>query len=231
MQGDNNNNTQFIPSSTLVWNGMGPHYYHPIPTAAPIQSKPTETPAELLDENWSSGLYECCGKDCSCSGEDCNCCTCCLASCCGGVAMAFLLERLGITPSSCGTICLYTISDMISIRSLIQLGAISTRKSLALKLGRNESSCESCCIICCCFPCAIAQMERDVISRKYKFDTPKFNGDHQSCIDASMGCVGAISSDSYPHKIDQAQTNTTGLKAPFTQNRMLRYYIRTGVSE
>lgn len=222
----NNGVQQFTP----VMNGMNPNNYTSIPTAPPMQNtinQPLrETPTELLNDNWSSGICDCCGK--GCDGKESNCCTCCLAGCWGGLAMAFLLERLGLVSNSCGPTLLFTAADMISVRSLLQFSALSLRRSLISKLGRKETQCDSCCIVTFCFPCALAQMERDAMHYDYKFDTPKLDkSDHNSYMNVCMACAGGISSDSFPHKIHQAGQQTTRFQMPFTQNRMLRYYIRT----
>lgn len=211
------------------YNGMGiysnPPIYKPIPTTpfppnnTPNNAPSTETPDELKGPEWSSGICGCC------CAEDSNCGTCCLAGCCSGVALAFLMERLQLFPNSICPILLFTLEEIFSARSLIQMSALSLRRSLVTKLERNETQCESCCYMCCCFPCAIAQMERDAIKHNYKFrktKTEKKEVEH--CLDTFMACFGGVSEDMQLYTEDKTHKP---LAAPFTQNSMLRYYIRT----
>jgi len=44
--------------------------------------------------------------------------------------------------------------------------------NLSRKLGRTETACESLCISAFCYPCAIAQLQRDALSREYVFQEP-----------------------------------------------------------
>jgi hypothetical protein len=49
---------------------------------------------------------------------------------------------------------------------------MSLRMNLSRKLGRTETVCESLCISAFCYPCAIAQLQRDALSREYVFQEP-----------------------------------------------------------
>jgi hypothetical protein len=208
----------------LIPNGMGGKINYTMVPQTPVTDKPkaTETPQELLNPDWSSGLCECCGKDCACR-DDCNCGTCCLASCWSSLQMGFTLEHLGIVSSSIVPTLLYTIAELFTARTLLLMTSVTLRRSLVTKLGRKENSCESCCIMCCCFPCGIAQIERDVKKRNYVFDTPTLDKSNLcSCIDVISAYCGGISKDSFP----RARDPKLNLGAPFTKNSMFRYYTR-----
>lgn len=214
-------NTQ--PPFQVVWNGMdGQQQYTTVPTMPVIENTIPETPHELLNEKWSSGLCDCCGKDCRC-GDDCNCGTCCLAGCWSSLQMGWTLEHLGLVSSSIVPILVHTCAEVLLIRSLLLLSSVTLRRSLVNKLGRKEDPCYSCCAMCCCFPCAIAQIERDTIAHNYKFNPTKLDkSNYQSCIDVTASCCGGISNDSVPRARDPRRK----LGTPFTKNSMFRYYTR-----
>jgi Cys-rich protein (TIGR01571 family) len=211
------------PTIQIIPNGMNGQVYTMVPTLqTPEKPKATETPEVLKNPNWSSSLCDCCGKDCAC-GDDCNCGTCCLAGCWSSLQMGFTLEHLGIVSSSIMPTLLYTIAELFTARTLLLMTSITLRRSLVTKLERKENPCESFCIMCCCFPCGIAQIERDIKARNYVFDTPTLDKSNLcSCTDVISACCGGISKDSFPHARDPKKQ----LGTPFTKNSMFRYYTR-----
>jgi Cys-rich protein (TIGR01571 family) len=153
----------------------------------------------FTNDNWSSGL-------CGCCGQNGNPGFFCLACCCGGIAQGILLEDLGIVSSCACPVALYMLLEGVTGRSALLLILTSLRVSLSKKLGRKEGPCCSFCISCCCYPCAVAQIHRDVMDpeRGYVFKTPeKFE-------DKVNGFLGGISRDMKPESHTQ----------PFTKNGM-----------
>jgi Cys-rich protein (TIGR01571 family) len=200
---------------------MGPGsqpYYTPLPTAPP-QTPSNEIQVEPHAQ-WSSGICDCC------SGEGSNCGTCCLAGICGGVALAFLMEKLELVPSSICPMVIFTVQEIISGRSLVQMSAFAFRRSLVLKADIKENPCDTFCNVCCCFPCAIAQMERDAEKYGYVFSKPiTGKGQMTDLAEGCTACVGGASNDRT--LIQKKKQAVTPMAAPFTQNGMSRlYYIR-----
>ena len=118
-----------------------------------------------MNTGWSSGL-------CACCGQDGNPGFFCLACCCGSVAQGVLLKDLGLVSSCVCPVIIYTALDVMFARSFMCMILASLRMSVSDKLKRGEGSCSSLCIAACCYPCALAQMERDAraTGRGYEFD-------------------------------------------------------------
>jgi Cys-rich protein (TIGR01571 family) len=118
-----------------------------------------------IGEHWSSGICDCCQHDA-------NYGFCCLASFLPGVAHAILLKDLGIFESCTLPAVCYCGIDLCTSMSIMPLILMSLRMNLSRKLGRTETVCESLCISAFCYPCAIAQLQRDALSREYVFQEP-----------------------------------------------------------
>ena len=162
----------------------------------------------FIDSNWSSGL-------CGCCGTNGNPGFFCLACCCGGIAQGIILEDLGIVSSCACPVLLYMLLEGVTSRFGLVFILTALRVSLSKKLKRDEGPCCSFCVACCCYPCAAAQVHRDIIDPKrgYSFDTP------ENYLDVLNGFWGGISRDMMPHGITVI-TQDTHQTQPFTQNGM-----------
>lgn len=168
--------------------------YAPVVTTPPTFQHASNQPPPYYNENWSSGICDCC------SGEDANCCTCCLASCCHGIAQGVLMRKMGVVSSAIPVALGLTLSEAATGNMLNLMCFAGFRNGVAEKLGRKESMCESFCISCCCFPCAVAQMERDTVNRTrgYKFVPPE--SDFYADISTALGYL--------PGRIEQRNSMT-----------------------
>ena len=138
---------------------------------------------------WSSGI-------CGCCGENGNPGFFCLACCCGGVAQGVLLKNLGLVSSCVGPAILYTALDLLFARSFMTMILGSLRMSMSDKLKRKEGACTSICVACCCYPCALAQLERDASApgRAYEFEQAR------GVCDVTTTCLGAIHGSVVPYQ-------------------------------
>lgn len=132
---------------------------------SPAQS-PQSTQNNYMNAPWSSGICDCC------CGEGANPGFFCLACCCGGIAQGVLLKDLGLVSSCVGPVLIYTLVDVMFARLSLCTVLASLRMSVSDKLKRGEGPCGSICIACFCYPCALAQMDRDAKAhdRSYVFD-------------------------------------------------------------
>jgi Cys-rich protein (TIGR01571 family) len=139
-----------------------PNYVQPPPTNL-FYSQSTKPP--YLGVSWSSGICDCCGQDGNPGFF-------CLACCCGSIAQGVLIKDLGLVSSCACPVVLYTALDLLFARSFMCLILLSLRTSMSDRLMRGEGPCCSLCIACCCYPCALAQMDRDLKAkgRSYVFD-------------------------------------------------------------
>lgn len=197
-----------VPAELIISNGMdGSNEYTNREKMMKNIKNTEKTP-------WSSGLCACCGD---------NCGTCCFACFCSPFQLGFTLQNLGIVSSSVCPIMTFTLFEWLSAGPLFLLSACILRTSLAEKLNRKENPCESCCIMCCCFPCGIAQIERDMHDNNYKFNPPDLSKNNpKSYSDACTVCFGGIPHDLVRHPRNSAMPMGT----PFTKNSMFRYYTR-----
>jgi Cys-rich protein (TIGR01571 family) len=144
-------------------------YYMMAPdTSATLSVTATDPGSPVIGPAWSTGLCDCCGQ----GG---NCGFFCLAALCPGIAQATLLTRLGIFESCALPGLVYFVFDVLSLKSYTFLVPIlfSLRMNLANKLRRDEGECGSICKVTCCYPCAMAQIQRDARDRNYKFQEPE----------------------------------------------------------
>ena len=138
---------------------------------------------------WSSGI-------CGCCGQDGNPGFFCMACCCGGPAQGVLLKDLGLVSDCVGPVICYTILDLASARSFMALILASLRMNMASKLGRGEGPCCSLCIACCCYPCALAQLERDAKAKGRGYEFEKAVGVYENI----TTWAGAIHGQAHPYK-------------------------------
>jgi Cys-rich protein (TIGR01571 family) len=202
------------PTAQIITNGLMNQNHPGYNMIIPLPNQPQDVNNNAYGSDWSSGICGCCGH---------NCGTCCFACFCSPCQMGLTLQKLGIVSSSAIPILLYTIEYIASLGPLFFISSLLLRRSLVDKLNRSENPCYSCCAMCCCFPCAIAQIERDMLDRNYKFEPPILEKNKpQSCCDTLSANFGSISHDSYP----RARDTQINLGAPFTKNSMFRYYTR-----
>ena len=147
-----------------------------------------QPPVPYLNVGWSSGLFGCCG-------ENGNPGVFCLACCCGGVAQGILLKDLGLVSSCVGPVILYTAVDLVFARSFMTMILASLRMSMSDKLKRKENPCCSIMAACCCYPCAIAQLDRDASAPGRKYGFEQANG---ACAVATT-YFGAIHGSAVPY--------------------------------
>lgn len=129
----------------------------------------SEITQPYMNTPWSSSICDCC------CGSEANPGFFCLACCCGSIAQGVLMEDLELVSSCAGPIIIYTLVDYAFARLSLCTILASLRMSVSKKLKRGEGPCRSFCIACCCYPCALAQMERDAKAhgRGYVFDQAK----------------------------------------------------------
>ena len=139
-----------------------------------------------IGEHWSSGICDCCQQDP-------NCGLCCLASVMPGVAHAVLLQDLGIFESCTLPAFCYCGVDVLTSMSFMPLILTALRVNLSKKLGRSETACESLLISAFCYPCAIAQLQRDAVHREYAFREP------QGMYKKTMAVFGNVDGDPVEH--------------------------------
>ncbi len=144
-----------------------------------------------MNVGWSSGICGCC------CAEDANPGMFCMASCpcTGGMAQAVLLKDLGLVSSCAGPALLYAVLDLFTARSFMIMILTSLRISMNDQLKRGEGPCCSFCLACCCYPCALAQMDRDV---KAKARSYAFNKSEGVCQVAAT-YIGAIHAPPIPY--------------------------------
>lgn len=145
--------------------------------------------ANYIHPEWSSGICDCCGQNGNPGFF-------CMACCCGGPAQGLLLKDLGLVSDCVGPVICYTILDLASARSFMALILASLRMNMAGKLQRKEGPCCSLCIACCCYPCALAQLDRDAKAPGRSYEFEKANGFYENL--TTWG--GAIHGGVQPYK-------------------------------
>lgn len=113
---------------------------------------------------WSSGLCDCC------CGYHPNPCVFLSSICCGFVSQAFLLENAGITNSWIFPGLAYLTFDVCTVSSVNIFIFANLRNNIAKARGYEESLTDSYCKSLCCYPCAVAQVHRDIYDNDYKFN-------------------------------------------------------------
>ncbi len=177
----------------------------PIMTTAPSDTpQPPSHPTTFINEQWSSGICGCC------TGEDKNPGFFCLACICGGVAQGLLLNELDLSSSFIIPALCYESLDMISGRSLLLLITSNFRINLVKRLNRKEDPITSLVTVFCCYPCALAQIDRDskAAGREYAFEKPKTTAQEIAAI------LGSIEGRAIPHV-------TSHETEPLVQNSMV----------
>lgn len=165
----------------------------------------TQPTPPYMQIGWSSGICGCC------SGQNANpgmfCMACC--PCTGGMAQGILLKDLGLVSSCVGPALLYAVLDLCTARSFMIMILTSTRISMSDKLKRGEGACCSFCLACCCYPCALAQLDRDIKApgRSYEFDKA------EGMCNVGTTYLGAIHSNPRPYA-------TASEMMPLAPNRM-----------
>ena len=178
-------------------NGMGPtpYTYTQASQVDPnIQPLPGLLPPYIHD-GWSSSICDCC------CGQNANPGFFCLACFCSGVAQGVLLKDLGLVSSCVGPAACYTVIDLVFARSFMVLILTSLRISMSDKLKRQEGPCRSFCCACCCYPCALAQLDRDA---KAPGQTYEFERTRDPCQVVST-FFGAIHGRAVPYQVNEMQ--------------------------
>jgi Cys-rich protein (TIGR01571 family) len=163
-------NTQSFPNPQNTQSFPNPQNTQSFPNPQNTQSlthhqnTPTSKPS-FIEAGWSSGICGCCYGPYANPGMFCMAC----CPCTGGMAQAILLKDLGLVSSCVYPALLYAGLDLFTGRSFMILILTSLRISMSDKLKREEGPCQSFCLACCCYPCALAQLERDINARKYAF--------------------------------------------------------------
>ena len=126
------------------------------------------TSPSVQGPEWSSGLCDCC------AGPHANPGFFCGSICCSVVTQGVLLKDAGLVDTWAYPTIGYALLDAISGgagQALQMLAFVSLRSNMAAALGREEakSVCQTCCISYCCYPCALAQVHRDLCARDYRF--------------------------------------------------------------
>jgi Cys-rich protein (TIGR01571 family) len=125
-----------------------------------------------LEQRWESGLCNCCGSDRS--SEQCRFFCCALfCQCC---AQADLLQKSGLSQGCCFPCLFYCVSSSFS--NIIPCIAIcNLHQSVAHASHINEDTCTSCLKVCCCTPCALNQINSQIIltGKRYHVENAGFN--------------------------------------------------------
>ena len=116
------------------------------------------------NENWSTGLCDCC------SGPNQNCCCFCFccASCFPWIAQPIIMQELGLL-ENCFFSAFCNYCSLLGGNIPFLLCASNLRYQISNKMNYKESFCCSFCITCCCLACSLSQMERDLKDKGYKF--------------------------------------------------------------
>ena len=120
--------------------------------------------SETKKREWSTGICGCC------AGVNANPGLFCLSCFGGGIGQGILLKDLGIVDSCVCPVVLYTALEIASARSIMILALANLRMNVAKKLNIDEGACCSFCIAGCCYPCTIAQIQRDAVDNNYHFE-------------------------------------------------------------
>ena len=118
-----------------------------------------------MSPEWSSGL-------CACfNGPHSNPIFFCGACCgCGFVAHGVLLQDARLVDSWAYPAIALLVADWLTGLALPLLSFISLRHSMSNALQRDESLWYTSCVSSCCYPCAMAQVHRDIYDRNYCFN-------------------------------------------------------------
>ncbi len=119
----------------------------------------------LSKNTWESGLCNCCG-DKEHSWEQCRFFCCALwCQCC---AQGELLRKSGLSDECCVPCMFYCFTSSFS--NIIPCIAIcNLRNSVAHISGVKEATCSSCLKVCFCTPCALNQINTQLILTEKRF--------------------------------------------------------------
>lgn len=140
---------------------------------------------DFMHAGWNTGICECF------SGPQKNPGFFFLSCLCGGVAQGVLAEDLGLVDSFYVPSALYLVVEAFSARMCLTLPLANLRHQMSQKLGREESCLSSILLACCCYPCSLAQLQRDANLGGYQFTK---SGLVPACIGMIPGDVRAYTS-------------------------------------
>ena len=125
-----------------------------------------------LITNWKSGLCDCCG-DTRHSSEQCRFFCCALwCQCC---AQGELQLRSGLSDSCCVPCLFYCFTSSFS-NIIPCIAMCNLHQSVAHASGIQEGSCNSCLKVCLCAPCALNQINSQLMLSGTQFDVDDRSG-------------------------------------------------------